>query len=171
MGAERKIVKNTVFFFVGNVTTTKNFTVQFLLSRNFVVIAQAPIYNAPSMHTVDFQARLKFSTAIVIFERDCFPFQDSGPRMCVCGVVLGASGESETDHSGRGGNTSLSPSIYIYIISLSLSLSLSLSISKRYLAYLPLAHIMEMIVEVLSAQNSTESLWLHLRFSPLPRIL
>ena len=42
LGAERKSSKT--LFFVGNVTTI-NFEMQILLSRNFVVVAQAPIEN------------------------------------------------------------------------------------------------------------------------------
>ena len=40
MGAERKIIQNA--FFMGNATTIQFLKAQFLLSRNFVVIAQAP---------------------------------------------------------------------------------------------------------------------------------
>ena len=43
-GAERKIVQNAVFFFRGKRHDNKILKVQILLSRKFVVIAQAPIF-------------------------------------------------------------------------------------------------------------------------------
>ena len=44
MGGREELRPKTLFFFVGNVTTILISKVQLLLSRNFVVIAQAPIF-------------------------------------------------------------------------------------------------------------------------------
>ena len=43
-GAERKIVQNAVFFFRGKRHDNKILKVQILLSKDFAVIAQAPVF-------------------------------------------------------------------------------------------------------------------------------
>ena len=50
MGAERKIVQNTLFF-VGNAMPPKFVKVQTIFLRNFVVVAQAPKKAKASLNT------------------------------------------------------------------------------------------------------------------------
>ena len=77
MGAERKYRPKTLVF-IGNATTIK-FEVEILLSRNFVVIAQAPIFPQQFQHLEVLKSI--FDLAIIAF--DAFELVVSSYEHCL----------------------------------------------------------------------------------------